>query len=237
LQIEKLKQELLNQKDSAKHLIKLEKERELQKFKMKFDDIISSAQKLIKQIKKGELSSSKTLHLKSAILKKEFTQEKPVIKISTPPSLHAVIPTDIIENHSYYCTKSENMVKVVSINEKKQNAIVMHKHFKFSCPLSTLFINKDKADEVEQSIQSYYISSSQLSIEVKCLGMRLEEFQELVEKYLTAIQLEEIPYAIITHGHGDGVLKNWLRKTITKRKEFSWCNVEGNDGQTRIDLL
>jgi dsDNA-specific endonuclease/ATPase MutS2 len=66
--------------------------------------------------------------------------------------------------------------------------------------------------------------------------MRLEEFQEIVEQYLTALQLEQIPYAIITHGHGDGVLKTWLRKTLDQRKNFDWSNIDGNDGQTRIEL-
>lgn len=236
LAIKKIKQELEAQKESSKHLIKLEKEQKIQAFEDKFNNVIKNAEKIITQIRRNEVTSAKTLHIKAAELKQAFKEEKAAKKPITPLVLKAVNSTQITEGSTYYCTKSENMVKVVAVNDKKQTANVMHKNIKFDCPLSSLFINQDKAKEAATEFESYYNSSTLLSIEVKCLGMRLEEFQDTVEQYLTAIQLEEIPYAIVTHGHGDGVLKSWLRKSLTKRKEFSWSSIDGNDGQTRIEL-
>ena len=236
-EIKKIKKELEEQRSSAKHLIKLEKEHKIQLFEKKFDRIIKEGEKIISQVKKGEISSSKTLHLKSIVLKKEFADEKPAPKAkSENMQLMSINAVNIKVDHSYYCTKSENMVKVISISAKKNIATVMHKHFKFTTSLETLFINQDKAKQAQTETQSFYLNSSPLSIEVKCLGMRLEEFKDTVEQYITALQLEEIPYAIITHGNGDGVLKNWLRKSLKHRREFQWSNIDGNDGQTRIEL-
>lgn len=236
MEIKKVRQELDAQKKSAKNLLKLEKEQKMVQFEEKFNKVIKDAEKIITQIRRNEISSSKTLHIKAAELKQAFKDEKVIKKPIKPLILKAVNSTQVTEGSTYYCTKSENIVKVITINEKKQTANVMHKNIKFDCPLSSLFINQDKAKQAKTEYDNYYSSSNQLSIEVKCLGMRLEEFQDTVEQYLTAIQLEEIPYAIITHGHGDGVLKSWLRKSLAKRKEFSWSSIDGNDGQTRVEL-
>jgi DNA mismatch repair protein MutS2 len=41
----------------------------------------------------------------------------------------------------------------------------------------------------------------------------------------------------VIHGHGDGILKNWLRDYVKKSKEFQKDTSEtGNDGETRIVL-
>jgi DNA mismatch repair protein MutS2 len=127
------------------------------------------------------------------------------------------------------------MVTLISLKPNKNEAQVRHKNFKFSCGLNELFINKDKAKQSEQT-QISFTHSQQLMLEVKCLGMRLDEFQDLIHNYLPALQLEQLPYVIITHGHGDGVLKKWLRKFISKQKEFTWSPIDGNDGQTRIEF-
>ncbi|MBT4790105.1 MAG: hypothetical protein HON90_00915, partial [Halobacteriovoraceae bacterium] len=74
-------------------------------------------------------------------------------------------------------------------------------------------------------------------LEYDCRGMRLEEFQSLIEKVISDLLLGETPFVTIIHGHGTGVLKNWLRNFIRKHKEISIMPTEsGNDGETRLAL-
>jgi DNA mismatch repair protein MutS2 len=72
-------------------------------------------------------------------------------------------------------------------------------------------------------------------IEVDCRGMRLEEFQKIAEDSIDEVVTGEIPFVTIIHGHGDGVLKNWLRSYLKKEhRDLRWENIEGNDGCTKI---
>ncbi|MBY0412803.1 MAG: Smr/MutS family protein, partial [Bdellovibrionales bacterium] len=74
-------------------------------------------------------------------------------------------------------------------------------------------------------------------IEVDCRGMRLEEFQKISEQSIDEVITGEIPFVTIIHGHGDGILKTWLRNYLRKEhKDLHWENIEGNDGCTKISL-
>jgi DNA mismatch repair protein MutS2 len=231
-----LKKEVEAQKESSKHILKMEKEALVQEYEKKLDQIIIKAEKVLKKVKKGEILSPKTLLTKESELKQELKQEMPVEKSKVAPIIRKQA-LDVQEGQKYYCAKSDNIVTVMSVNTSRKQAKVGHKNFTFTCKLSELFLDKNAYIGQKESDATHYHFSDAPSIEVKCLGMRLEEFQEIVEQYLTALQLETIPYAIITHGHGDGVLKKWLRKTLDQRKNFRWSNIDGNDGQTRVELV
>jgi DNA mismatch repair protein MutS2 len=67
--------------------------------------------------------------------------------------------------------------------------------------------------------------------------MRLSECQNLIENALGDLLTGDIPFMNVIHGHGDGILKNWLRDYVKKSKEFQKDMSEtGNDGETRIVL-
>jgi DNA mismatch repair protein MutS2 len=67
--------------------------------------------------------------------------------------------------------------------------------------------------------------------------MRLSEFQGLMEKALGDLLAGDIPYLSIIHGHGDGILKNWLRAYLKRSNDFTTATTEsGNDGETKIIL-
>jgi DNA mismatch repair protein MutS2 len=72
-------------------------------------------------------------------------------------------------------------------------------------------------------------------IEIDCRGMRLDQFQKICDDAISEVYTGEIPFVTIIHGHGDGILKNWLRENLKKNhRELKWENVEGNDGCTKI---
>jgi len=67
--------------------------------------------------------------------------------------------------------------------------------------------------------------------------MRLSEFEDLIHNHISDLLLGDIPYLNIIHGHGDGVLKGWLKKFIKNQKDLDFDSSEdGNDGSSRIIL-
>jgi len=74
-------------------------------------------------------------------------------------------------------------------------------------------------------------------IEIDCRGMRLDEFQKNCEIAIDEVLSGEIPFVTIIHGHGDGILKTWLRTHLKSlHKDLKWENIEGNDGCTKITV-
>jgi DNA mismatch repair protein MutS2 len=79
--------------------------------------------------------------------------------------------------------------------------------------------------------------TSRQDIEIDCRGMRLLEFQNACELSINELIAGEIPFLTVVHGHGEGVLKNWLRKHLKENhRDLRWENIEGNDGCTKIFL-
>ena len=75
-------------------------------------------------------------------------------------------------------------------------------------------------------------------IEYDCRGLRLEEFQSLIELAISHLYSEQIPFINIIHGHGDGILKKWLRDFLNKQKDLNF-EIPGYsaDGSTKIFLI
>jgi DNA mismatch repair protein MutS2 len=67
--------------------------------------------------------------------------------------------------------------------------------------------------------------------------MRLSELQNLIDGALGDLMSGDIPFISVIHGHGDGVLKNWLRDYLKRSKDFTTeASETGNDGETTITL-
>jgi DNA mismatch repair protein MutS2 len=67
-------------------------------------------------------------------------------------------------------------------------------------------------------------------------GMRLEEFQSRVDRFIYSLINQDIPFLNIIHGHGEGILKSWLRKHLRTFPELNWKVEDGNDGCTQVEL-
>ena len=67
-------------------------------------------------------------------------------------------------------------------------------------------------------------------------GVRLEKFQSDVNDSLQDLFSGDIPYLDIIHGHGDGILKKWLREYLKHERDLDWSPLDGNDGTTRVLL-
>ncbi len=65
--------------------------------------------------------------------------------------------------------------------------------------------------------------------------MRLDEFQKICDKAIQDLYDGQVPFVTLVHGHGTGVLKNWLREHLRREHpQLKWENIEGNDGCTKI---
>ena len=106
-------------------------------------------------------------------------------------------------------------------------------------PLDSLMIANEKASKINKQIShSGFARRSNSKIEYDCRGMRLDEFQNLIETITSDLLMGDSPFINIIHGHGTGVLKNWLRTYVKNHKDLKIDKSEtGNDGETKITLI
>tara|TARA_B100001971_G_scaffold213155_1_gene245515 strand:+ start:105389 stop:107743 length:2355 start_codon:yes stop_codon:yes gene_type:complete len=231
-----LNKELKNQKEASKGILNLKIQTELEKTKSKFEKIINEAYEMLDTVKKGNIKNKKHIYNAEAKAKNLFhslepTKEKEEIKSNKydhlkPPATHEV-------GNKYYCTFINQTVTLQEINGK--NAFITKGALRIKVPLDTLMETNlnPKSNDVKINFQS----SSDMKIEYDCRGMRLSEFQNLVESALLDLESGNIPFLNIIHGHGEGILKKWLRDFVKKNKGIEQLvNESGNDGETKIVL-
>ncbi len=177
---------------------------------------------LLDKIKKGERVKQRSV---SSLLKIEKEQDIPI------PSLEPPLNFEIGQFYYSAILNQDVLLK----NIKNEMAEVTVGKMKSKVPLNTLFISKKKNTLTDFSFSISKESTSSLSID--CRGLRLDDFQTLVIKSLSDLRVDNLPYLEIIHGHGTGILKNWLRSYMKKNEDFYIEeNNNGNDGQTIIKL-
>ena len=86
-------------------------------------------------------------------------------------------------------------------------------------PLKTLqktHSNELLKEKKQNKVKVYVNKTSQNSTQLDCRGMKLDQFEKLIESSLFELINGEIPFLEVLHGHGEGVLKKWLRTYLTK---------------------
>ncbi len=124
---------------------------------------------------------------------------------------------------------------VLNIDTRKNEVQIGKGPIKINVPISTLGNSKRAPQQHKVSVSFNKNTNAQFEYDVR--GMRLSETQNLIENALGDLLSGDVPFINIIHGHGDGVLKNWLRDHVKKAKDFQIDSSEsGNDGETRIIL-
>lgn len=174
------------------------------------------------------------------------------ISSSNVPPIPAA-PNSIIIGEKYYSLSLKSIVTVTQINEKKKSVVIKQGNISLHLPLKDLASANYHGGLGGKSPNSFFFSTVDPSPEnssdeahkgnvpnssstyLDCRGMRLDVFQPLVEQALDKLLLGEIPYVIVIHGHGHGILKNWLRSYLKEHPEFKWEVPEQyRDGATKI---
>ena len=230
---------LKNQKKSMDGLVLLEKERITSDYKKKLDKIISQAESLLVETKKGKIDSKKQFNKKVLTLtgsipdpkKQKFTDHLSQTVVQSKISIDSISEGDYV----YSPTFNRNL-KVLAVNTRKKEIQVING--KMTLWMSIRNISPStQTTKPKQTIQVNFTKSVSGKLEVDGRGMRLEEFQRLTEDSIHELINGDIPFLNIVHGHGEGVLKKWVRNYLKSFKELEWHAEDGNDGATRVTLV
>ena len=233
--------ELRNQKASMEGVLFLEREKILTDYSKKIRNYFDQAESLLAEVKRGEIANKRSLINNISSIQSALNKESPN-KIITEivddkySHLRLISFSDIQINMTVFSVNIKKNVKVIQLNSRKQEIQIQHGALSVWVTSQTLRwpsgskpIVPNVRINIERAVRG--------DIEIDCRGMRLDEFQKACEQAIDEVFSGEIPFVTIIHGHGDGILKNWLRNTLRKEhKDLRWENIEGNDGCTKISF-
>lgn len=230
--------QIKNKKKSMEGVYQLKLEEKISILETKIKRVLDKAQTHFHKAKLGKIDSKRQLDKKDDEIKSLLFELKPESKKTTPISEkyeHMKRPQSIQVGYSYFSIFLGQTVTVKSINEKKKEAQVTKGLMSIKCPIDSLRVaHKTKG---QGSVQVKYPQNSNAKLEYDCRGMRLEEFQSIVESAVSDLMTDSVPFINFIHGHGNGTLKGWLRGYIKKNKSIKAdSNDTGNDGETRVVL-
>jgi DNA mismatch repair protein MutS2 len=236
-QSEKNYQALIAKTEKDKKVIEgelyLKFENKIQQKETEFQKLTSRFEKLLKELEHSpDKSKRHYLNERSQILKdlqQTLEQTSSHLKLSKP--------SQILVNQTYFSQSLNANVKVIQIeNQKAQVTLGL---FKKELPLNDLFspISQPQNKNFTKKSIASEVDYNDISTTVDARGMRLEEFQEIIDRCHNALLLEHVPYISVIHGHGDGVLKKWLREYYKESKDIYWeVENHSHDGSTLLKL-
>ena len=231
--------ELRNQKSSMEGTLFLEREKILNEYNKKIKTLFDQAENLLAEVKSGKTANRRTLNNEMAGIQSALIKEKPERKNKEDVEqiyahMNRIHIEDIQAGMTVFSIVIRKNVKVQNVNLRKKEVQIQHGALSVWVSTETLRYasgSKPNTPRISINIQK----TVRGDIEIDCRGMRLEEFQKVSEDAIDEVLTGEIPFVTIIHGHGDGVLKNWLRSYLKKEHhDLRWENIEGNDGCTKI---
>lgn len=231
-----LEVELKNQKGAMEGVLRLKLNEELSKARKEVDKILQEARELVEEARRNEVTKIKRIDEKSHQLNvkiRELSGEAPEAQEAI--EVGDLVMSDLKIGHTVYSITLKKEFTVLALDTRKNEVQIGKGPIKFNVPISSL--GSSKKAPLRPKVSVTFNKKSDVTFEYDVRGMRLSECQNLIENALGDLLTGDIPFVNIIHGHGDGVLKNWLRDYVKKSKEFSQDTSEsGNDGETRIVL-
>lgn len=234
--------ELKNQKASMEGTLYLEREKILSDYAKKIRSYFDRAENLFNEVRAGEVKNRKGLtreisSIQSALNKESNSPSSAPTVGQEYSHLGHISFNDIKINMTLFSISVKKNVRILQLNSRKKEIQIQHAALSLwvaaddlRWPSGVKALSKTRVQiQVERSIRG--------DIEIDCRGIRLDEFQKICERAIDEVYTGEIPFVTIIHGHGDGILKNWLRNHIKKEcSDLQWENIDGNDGCTKIFL-
>lgn len=228
--------EIKNQKGAMEGVLNLKLNDELSKARKEIDKILQEARLIVEEARRSEISKVKRIDDKSHTLNVKLralsgaTEE---VEPSVPTG--NLILSDIKVGDTVYSITLKKEFTVFSIDSRKNEIQIGKGPIKINVHISTLASSKRAPHHPKVSVTFHKNTDAKFEYDVR--GMRLSECQSLIDMALGDLLTGDIPFVNVIHGHGDGILKNWLRDYTKKSKEFQIDKSEsGNDGETRIIL-
>lgn len=232
----KIENDLKNQKGAMEGILNLKMSEELAKAKKEIDRILNEARNLVEEVRKNSDIKLRKVEDKSHQLKIEINKlsgeikkDEPIIPLSNL-SIEDIKVGDIVLSLSL-----NKEFTVFSIDARKKEVTIAKGPIKLTVPIATLM--RSSKSKNPSRVKVNFEKTSQSFVEHDVRGMRLSEFQGLMDSALGDLLSGDVPYLSIIHGHGDGILKNWLRNYLKRSNDFCISSTEnGNDGETKIIL-
>jgi DNA mismatch repair protein MutS2 len=230
-----LEVELKNQKGAMEGVLNLRLQDEIQKARKEVDRILDEARHLVEEAKRNEIKKVRRIDEKSHALKGELgrlrgEEASPEETVAGNLRAEDFKPGELVQS---LALKKEFTVQAIDL--RKQEVQIAKGPIKITVPAATLTRSRNSSPSQKVSVSFQKTRNSQIELDVR--GMRLSECQNLIETALGDLLSGDVPYINVIHGHGDGVLKNWLRDYLKRSRDFEGQPPEnGNDGETKVVL-
>jgi DNA mismatch repair protein MutS2 len=232
----KLESDLKNQKGAMEGVLNLRLKDELSRAKNEVDKILNEARNLVEEARRQEITKTRKVDERSHQLKNQISRlAGDVPEIEASPQIGNLDINLVKPGDTVYSVTLKKDFTVVSMDLRKNEVIIGKGPIKFTVPADSL--SHTKKAPLRSDVKVSFEMNNDAQIEIDARGMRLSEFQNIVERTLGDLLRGDIPYLNVIHGHGEGTLKNWLRQYLRTSKDFIAAPLEsGNDGETKILL-
>ncbi len=227
-----INQRLSNQLKAQEGVLKLKTQEEISKLRQELKKIKKKSYQVLDDIKSNKTISSKSVDKAF----REIESEK-VLQVEEDMNKYKTINQTPILDQSYIYKPLRKLGKVLKVNLNTKKVLLgIGKNFKVEAPFEDLAYGpKQKSNISEFSFN--YTKKAHDSLSLDARGMRLDEFKNKVELMVSDLYADNLPYLEVIHGHGNGILKNWLRSFIKNNGELELdIPKESADGMTRIKL-
>lgn len=231
----RLETDLKNQKGAMEGVLNLKLNEELTKARKEVDKILNEARSLVEEAKRNEITKIRKIDERAHQLKSQIGKLKGE-EAPGPEFKDGNLDISIIKKGDTVFSEILKKDFIVQQIDIRRNEVTISKgSIKLTVPVSTLSYSKNAPAQPKVSVHYQKVQNAKYEYDAR--GMRLSEFQNMIETALGDLLSGDIPWLNIVHGHGDGVLKNWLRDYLKKSRDFQIDVSEtGNDGETRIVL-
>jgi DNA mismatch repair protein MutS2 len=231
-QLQMLVRDSIQQKSAAEGVLHLEKQRMLSDFEIELSKKISVANELISRLRNKPEGSQKSYFNELSQIKSYLpkAQKQENLQVDLSP----IDPLSIMIGKSYFHSGLAQDVQVLEINPRKSKFLVLAGNLKIWTEADKLFKSKSSKTLKQATSSIEIIRHSTSSISIDARGLRLDQFKATTEQAISNLFCDDLPYVEIIHGHGDGILKKWLRDYLKSQNDIEWTTPEGNDGSTII---
>lgn len=231
-----LEVELKNQKGAMEGILNLRMSEELSKARNEVDKILNEARNLVEEAKRNEIQKVRRIDEKAHQLKSQIRKIGGEIQeVENDIPIGDIDINDLKQGDIVYSFLLKKEFSVQMIDMRRKEVTIVKGPIKLTVPVSSL--GRSKRAPLAPKVSVTFNKTSNSNVEYDVRGMRLSEFQNLIENALGDLLSGDVPYLTVIHGHGDGVLKNWLRDYLKRSRDFQGTSPEnGNDGETKIIL-
>lgn len=230
-----LEVELKNQKGAMEGILNLKLQEDLARARKEIDKIMNEARSLVEEARRSEITKHRKIDEKSHQLKAHIDKLVGITPTPDEPIKTGNLQiADIKVGDIVHSNVLKKDFTVLAIDFRKSEVKIAKGPIKLTVPAFTLSsIRGPKPPQVSVSYQR----NTNAQFEIDARGMRLSEFQARVESALGDLLSGDVPFLHVIHGHGDGILKNWLRDYLKRSRDFLGETPEnGNDGETKITI-